>query len=163
MEESGGRRIKRSINIDMNSIRFCSREMLDRFKQIELVKGYVEHKNFELEQYNTTNNIDNSVLVNGRRQTNLGVFRAYLAAYLRSNQNIRQDMTFLVRQLQPGESGIPMEIYVFSKVQEWAKYEDIQSDIFDHILAAIPEFELQVFQNPSGADFRNLGVKTHNP
>lgn len=163
MEESGGRRIKRSINIDMNSVRFCSQEMLDRFKQIELVKGYIEHKNFELEQYNTSNNIDNSVLVNGRRQTNLGVFRAYLSAYLRSNQNIRQDMTFLVRQLQPGESGIPMEIYVFSKVQEWAKYEDIQSDIFDHLLAAIPEFELQVFQNPSGADFRNLGVKTHNP
>ena len=103
------------------------------------------------------------MLVNGRRQTNLGVFRAYLSAYLRSNQNIRQDMTFLVRQLQPGESGIPMEIYVFSKVQEWAKYEDIQSDIFDHLLAAIPEFELQVFQNPSGADFRNLGVKTRNP
>lgn len=163
MEESGGRRIKRSINIDMNSVKFCSQLMLDRFKQIELVKGYIEHKNFELEQYNTTNNIDNSVLVNGRRQTNLGVFRAYLAAYLRSNQNIRQDMTFLVRQLQPGESGIPMEIYVFSKVQEWAKYEDIQSDIFDHLLAAIPEFELQVFQNPSGADFRNLGVKTNNP
>jgi miniconductance mechanosensitive channel len=163
MEESGGRRIKRSINIDMNSIRFCSQQMIDRFKQIELVKGYVELKNFELEQYNSTNNIDNSVLVNGRRQTNLGVFRAYLSAYLRSNQNIRQDMTFLIRQLQPGESGIPMEIYVFSKVQEWAKYEDIQSDIFDHILAAIPEFELQVFQNPSGADFRNLGIKTNTP
>jgi len=96
--------------------------------------------------------------VNGRRQTNLGIFRAYLASYLKNNPDIRQDMTFLVRQLQPGESGIPMEIYVFSKVQEWAKYEDIQSDIFDHVLAAIPEFDLQVFQNPSGADLRKLGM-----
>ena len=131
--------------------------MIDRFRKINLVSDYVEQKESELAEYNKSNNVDNSVLVNGRRQTNLGVFRAYLMAYLRSNPNIRQDMTFLVRQLQPGESGIPMEIYVFSKVQEWASYENIQSDIFDHVLAAVPEFELQVFQNPSGADFRRLG------
>jgi miniconductance mechanosensitive channel len=157
MEESGGRRIKRSVFIDVNSVKFCSQEMIDRFRKINLVSDYVEQKETELTDYNLSNNVDNSVLVNGRRQTNLGVFRAYLMAYLRSNPNIRQDMTFLVRQLQPGESGIPMEIYVFSKVQEWASYEDIQSDIFDHVLAAVPEFELQVFQNPSGADFRRLG------
>lgn len=157
MEESGGRRIKRSIFIDVNSVKFCSQEMIDRFRKINLISNYVEQKESELADYNKSNNVDNSVLVNGRRQTNLGVFRAYLMAYLRSNPNIRQDMTFLVRQLQPGESGIPMEIYVFSKVQEWARYEDIQSDIFDHVLAAVPEFELQVFQNPSGADFRKLG------
>ena len=95
-------------------------------------------------------------MVNGRRQTNLGIFRAYLSAYLRNNPDIRNDMTFLVRQLQPAESGIPMEIYVFSREQEWAAYENIQSDIFDHILAAIPEFELMVFQNPSGADMRQI-------
>jgi miniconductance mechanosensitive channel len=157
MEESGGRRIKRSVFIDVNSVKFCSQEMIDRFRKINLVSDYVEQKESELADYNKANNVDNSVLVNGRRQTNLGVFRAYLMSYLRSNPNIRQDMTFLVRQLQPGESGIPMEIYVFSKVQEWARYEDIQSDIFDHVLAAVPEFELQVFQNPSGADFRKLG------
>ncbi len=158
MEESGGRRIKRSINIDMNSVKFCSQEMIDRFLHIQLVRPYVESKEKELADYNAANVLDNSVLVNGRRQTNLGIFRAYLSAYLKNNPDIRQDMTFLVRQLQPGESGIPMEIYVFSKVQEWAKYEDIQSDIFDHVLAAIPEFELQVFQNPSGADLRKLGM-----
>ncbi len=157
MEESGGRRIKRSVYIDVNSVKFCSQEMIDRFRKINLVSDYVEQKESELAAYNKSNNVDNSVLVNGRRQTNLGVFRAYLMSYLRSNPDIRQDMTFLVRQLQPGESGIPMEIYVFSKVQEWARYEDIQSDIFDHVLAAVPEFELQVFQNPSGADFRKLG------
>jgi miniconductance mechanosensitive channel len=158
MEESGGRRIKRSINIDMNSVKFCSPEMLEKFQKISLVKDYIQDKEKVLTEYNNNQTIDNSVLVNGRRQTNLGVFRAYLAAYLRSNPNIRTDMTFLVRQLQPAESGIPMEIYVFSKEQEWGVYENIQSDIFDHILAAIPEFELQVFQNPSGADFRRIGV-----
>ncbi|HOI88421.1 MAG TPA: mechanosensitive ion channel [Lentimicrobium sp.] len=162
MEESGGRRIKRSINIDMNSVKFCSQEMIDRFMHIQLVKPYVESKEKELVVYNTANSIDNTVLVNGRRQTNLGIFRAYLSAYLKNNPDIRQDMTFLVRQLQPAESGIPIEIYVFSKVQEWAKYEDIQSDIFDHLLAAIPEFDLQVFQNPSGADFRKLGLAVND-
>ncbi|MBW6490071.1 MAG: mechanosensitive ion channel family protein [Lentimicrobium sp.] len=157
MEESGGRRIKRSINIDMNSVKFCSNQMMDRFRKIKLVSNYVDSKEKELSEFNVSNKIDNSVLVNGRRQTNLGVFRAYLTAYLKNNSDIRQDMTFLVRQLQPQESGIPMEIYVFSKVQEWAGYEEVQSDIFDHILASIPEFELQVFQNPSGADFRKSG------
>jgi miniconductance mechanosensitive channel len=157
MEESGGRRIKRSINIDMNSVKFASPEQLTQLKKIKLVNNYLQKKEKELATYNEKNNIDDEVLVNGRRQTNLGVFRAYVAEYLKSNSNINQDMTFLVRQLQPGESGIPIEIYVFSKVQEWAKYEDIQSDIFDHLLATIPEFGLQVFQNPSGADFRKLG------
>jgi miniconductance mechanosensitive channel len=157
MEESGGRRIKRSINIDMNSVKFASPEQLTQLKKIKLVNNYLQKKEKELAAYNEKNNIDDEVLVNGRRQTNLGVFRAYVAAYLKSNPDISQDMTFLVRQLQPGESGIPIEIYVFSKVQEWAKYEDIQSDIFDHLLATIPEFGLQVFQNPSGADFRKLG------
>ncbi|MHC1778585.1 MAG: mechanosensitive ion channel family protein [Lentimicrobium sp.] len=158
MEESGGRRIKRSINLDMNSVKFCSPEMISKFMKISLVKEYVEEKEAELSAYNRQQAIDNSVMVNGRRQTNLGVFRAYLAAYLRSNPNIRTDMTFLVRQLQPVESGIPIEIYVFSKEQDWPVYENIQSDIFDHILASIPEFELQVFQNPTGADFRRIGL-----
>lgn len=158
MEESGGRRIKRSINLDMNSVKFCTAEMIERFSNISLIRDYITRKEEELSAYNSAQEIDNTVLVNGRRQTNLGVFRAYLVAYLRNNPNIRNDMAFLVRQLQPGESGIPVEIYVFSKEQEWSAYEDIQSDIFDHILAAVPEFGLQVFQNPSGADFRNLRI-----
>jgi miniconductance mechanosensitive channel len=130
--------------------------MIGKFLKVSLVKDYVESKEAELADYNKAQGIDNSILVNGRRQTNLGIFRAYLLEYLRNNPNIRTDMTFLVRQLQPAESGIPIEIYVFSKEQEWAVYENIQSDIFDHILASVPEFELAVFQNPSGADFRQL-------
>jgi miniconductance mechanosensitive channel len=159
MEESGGRRIKRSINIDMNSVKFASPEQLNKFKKINLISPYLNEKEKELAAYNAKNKVDDQVLVNGRRQTNLGVFRAYVSAYLKSNPNISQEMTFLVRQLQPGPSGIPLELYVFSKVQAWALYEDIQSDIFDHLLATVPEFGLQVFQNPSGADFRKLGER----
>ena len=156
MEDSGGRRIKRSINIDMNSIKFCTPEMLERFKHIEYVSEYVEKTEAALDDYNSRKNIDNSVLVNGRRQTNIGVFRAYLKGYLSNNPKVNNDMTFLVRQLQPTEGGIPIEVYVFSKDQAWAQYEDNQADIFDHILAVIPEFDLRVFQSPTGRDFQNL-------
>jgi miniconductance mechanosensitive channel len=156
MEESGGRRIKRSINIDINSIAFTTKEQLEKFRKIHLLKDYIEKKEEELVKYNEVEKIDNSVLVNGRRQTNLGIFRAYLVAYLRKKPEINNDMTFLVRQLDPTEKGIPMEIYVFSKIQSWAEYEAIQSDIFDHIIASIPEFGLKVFQEPSGADFKSL-------
>jgi len=156
MEESGGRRIKRSINIDMKSIKFCTPEMLEKFNKISDVKDYVETKQKELDAYNKEKNIDNSILVNGRRQTNLGIFRAYLRGYLHNHPNVHDDMTFLIRQLHPTEKGIPMEIYVFSKIQEWADYEDLQSDIFDHVLAVVPEFDLKVFQNPTGDDFSKL-------
>jgi len=156
MEESGGRRIKRSINIDMKSIKFCTPDMLEKFEKILDVKEYVKNKEIELEAYNTKMNIDNSVLVNGRRQTNIGIFRAYLRSYLHNHPKVHDNMTFLIRQLQPTEKGLPIEIYVFSKMQEWAKYEDLQSDIFDHVLAVIPEFELKVFQNPTGEDFQKL-------
>ena len=156
MEESGGRRIKRSVNIDMNSIMFCTQEMLDRFQKIEYVSEYVDKTEKTLKEYNAKKKIDESVLVNGRRQTNIGVFRAYLKGYLSNHPKINNEMTFLVRQLQPGSDGLPIEVYVFSRDQEWAKYEDIQSDIFDHILAVIPSFDLQVFQQPTGRDFSNL-------
>ena len=159
MEESGGRRIKRSVMIDMNSIKFCTPEMLEKFSRFEHVSEYVIKTEEELSRYNQENRIDNSVLVNGRRQTNIGIFRAYLKGYLENNPNINMDMTFLIRQLQPTETGIPIEIYVFSKVQEWAQYENIQSDIFDHVLAVVPQFDLKVFQNPSGGDFRSLTNK----
>jgi miniconductance mechanosensitive channel len=156
MEESGGRRIKRSINIDMNSIKFCTNEMLERFSKIEHVSEYVEETEKVLDKYNSNKGIDDSVLVNGRRQTNIGVFRAYLRGYLHSHPKVNDNMTFLIRQLQPSGEGLPIEVYVFSNDQEWAKYEDNQSDIFDHILAVIPEFDLRVFQQPTGRDFSNL-------
>lgn len=156
MQESGGRRIKRSINIDMNSVKFCDEMMLGKFRNFRFIKDYLSSKEAELATYNEKYNIDNSVLVNGRRQTNLGIFRAYLKLYLKHKPEINNEMTFLIRQLQPTENGIPMEIYVFSKVQDWGLYEDIQADIFDHILAVIPQFELKVFQQPSGADFQKL-------
>lgn len=156
MEESGGRRIMRSISIDMNSVKFCTEEMIQRFRKIQLIREYVDKKQEELTAHNQQKSIDQSVVVNGRRQTNLGVFRKYLEQYLRNNPNISLDMTFLVRHLQPTEKGIPMQIYVFSKIQAWAEYEAVQSDIFDHILASIQHFDLKVFQNPSGNDIQEF-------
>jgi miniconductance mechanosensitive channel len=160
MEESGGRRIKRSIKIDMNSITFCTPEMLEKFKKYEYVSEYVEKTEKVLQEYNSKKNIDNEILVNGRRQTNIGVFRAYLKGYLLNHPSVNNEMTFLVRQLHPDGEGLPMEVYVFSKEQAWAKYEDVQADIFDHILAVIPEFDLKVFQQPTGRDFSNLNKTT---
>ncbi len=156
MEESGGRRIKRHINIDMKSVKFCTPEMLKKFSEIQYLKSYIKSRTQEIDNYNKTHNIDNNVIVNGRRMTNLGIFRKYLEEYLKNHPKIHKDLTFLIRQLQPTETGIPMEIYVFSNDQAWANYEGIQADIFDHIIASIPEFELNVFQNPSGEDFKNV-------
>jgi miniconductance mechanosensitive channel len=156
MEESGGRRIKRHINIDMRSVKFNTPEMNEKFKKIIYLKDYIEKRQMEIEQFNKENNIDSSITVNGRRMTNLGTFRKYLEMYLYHHPKIHNDLTFLVRQLQPYENGIPIEIYVFSNDQQWASYESIQADIFDHILAVIPEFELRVFQNPTGEDFKSL-------
>lgn len=156
MEESGGRRIKRSINIDMRSVKFCSKPLLEKLGRIHLLTDYINTKTIELENFNNENMIDNSILVNGQRLTNLGTFRIYIENYLKQHPKIHNDMTFMVRQLQPTPNGIPIEIYVFSKDQVWANYESLQCDIFDHILAIVPEFELQVFQNPTGSDFQNL-------
>ncbi|HEX7411162.1 MAG TPA: mechanosensitive ion channel domain-containing protein, partial [Bacteroidales bacterium] len=135
MQESGGRRLKRSININMQSVKFCTPEMLDKFRKIRLIRDYVDAKEIELNAYNLENGIDDEVLINGKRQTNLGIFRAYLQAFLRNHPMVHQEMTLLVRQLQSADLGIPIEIYVFSKTTEWAVFEDLQSDIFDHILA----------------------------
>lgn len=162
MQESGGRRVKRSINIDMNSVRFCTPEMLDKFRKISLLTEYIDTKQQELERYNKEHNIDGSIKVNGRRQTNLGVFRAYLVNYLKSNPNVNKDLTCMVRQLQPTEKGIPMELYFFAATTVWIPYEGIQSDVFDHILAVLPEFDLQVFQEVSGSDLRHLRIETAN-
>ena len=154
MQESGGRRIKRSINIDMNSVRFCTPEMLAKYRKIQLLANYVEQTEQVIKEYNEEHHIDNSILVNGRRQTNLGVFRAYLNCYLKSHPGVNHDMTCMVRQLQPTDHGIPLELYFFSATTSWIPYEDLQSDVFDHLLAIISEFDLHVFQSPSGEDFR---------
>jgi len=159
MTESNGRRIKRSILINMNSVRFCTPEMIEKFSKIQLISEYIADKEVELKIYNAQENVNDKVIVNSRQQTNLGVFMAYLRAYLRNNLNLNPDMDMVVRQLQPTETGIPIEIYAFSKIKVWKEYEAIQADLFDHVLAVIPEFDLQVFQRPSGTDARLLEYK----
>jgi len=156
MSESGGRRIKRSISVDMNSVKFASPEMIQRWERIQLLKNYLKTKQDEIEAYNNEHKIDDSGRINGRKITNLGTFRAYLIEYLKDHPKIHNDMTFLVRHLQPSEKGIPIEIYVFSNDQVWSNYEAIQADIVDHVLAVIPEFDLRVFQQPSGKDIRRF-------
>lgn len=156
MDESGGRRIKRAISIDMTSVELLSDEMIDKFRKIHLLTDYIDKKVTEVAKYNDEKGIDGSIPVNGRRLTNIGTFRMYMELYLKDNPLIRQDLTFLVRQLQPDHSGIPIEIYLFSKDQRWAAIESLQSDIFDHFLAILPEFGLRVFQNPTGYDFHTL-------
>ena len=161
MRESPGRRIKRSINLDMNSVKFCTPEMLEKYRKISLLAGYIDDTENKLQTYNQTNQIDNTILVNGRRQTNLGVFRAYLQRYLESLPEVNKEMICMVRHLQPTEKGIPMELYFFSSIKDWVIYETIQADVFDHVLAVIPEFDLQIFQELSGSDVRTF-VKTEN-
>ena len=156
MEASGGRRIKRSINIDMNSVKFLDRAQIEKFRKFYLLKDYITKKEKEISVYNRALHLEEGTVTNGRKMTNLGTFRKYLEEYLHHHPKINQEMTFLVRHLQPTDTGIPLEIYVFSKDQAWPRYEAIQADIFDHILAIMPEFELQVFQNPTGNDFKKI-------
>ncbi|MBU8913196.1 MAG: mechanosensitive ion channel family protein [Spirochaetales bacterium] len=160
MSESGGRRIKRAINIDMRTVKFCTPEMTDRLKRYPLIRDYVTQRQAEVSAYNAERGLDDADLLSSRRMTNLGTFRAYIAAYLRAHPMINKEMTFLIRHLSPGPTGLPIEIYVFSADKVWANYEGIQADIFDHLLAVIPEFELQVFQQPSGSDIERLVEKS---
>ena len=159
MSESGGRRIKRSINVDLSTIKFCDEEMLSRFRRIQYISDYIEKKKQELSEWNRKKKVDEASLINVRRLTNVGTFRAYIVSYLKNHPEVHQDMTFLVRQLAPTAQGLPIEIYVFSKIQAWAAYEDLQADIFDHLLAAAGEFDLRVFQEPAGSDFRELSPR----
>ncbi len=156
MKESGGRRIKRSLFIDMTTITFCDDEMLDRFEKFERLRPYLKERREEIKKYNEEHNVDLSELINGRRLTNIGCFRAYLVAYLRNHPKVHQSLTFLVRHLEPTERGLPIQVYVFCTDQVWANYESIQADIFDHILAVVPLFDLRVFQSPSGYDIREF-------
>ncbi len=154
MREAGGRRIKRNLHVDQNSICFLDDQALARISKIQLLQEYLERKQQEVSEHNVEQHVDDSCPVNGRRLTNMGTFRAYVEAYLRAHPKIRKDMTFLVRQQAPGPHGLPIQIYVFTDTTVWTEYEAIQADIFDHVLAALPEFGLRVFQDPTGLDWR---------
>jgi len=152
MQQSGGRRIKRSILIDVSTIRFLTPEEVEYFERFRLLRDYIQQKKQELEEHNRRHATDPSIPVNVRRLTNIGTLRAYIERYLRQHPNIHQEMPLIVRQLQPTEQGLPLEIYCFTNDTRWVNYESIQSDIFDHILAAVPHFGLRLFQNPAGSD-----------
>jgi miniconductance mechanosensitive channel len=157
MSEAGGRRIKRAIHIDQSSIRFLTDDEVERLERFVLLRDHIGLKRRELEEAAEALGEDGNDAVNRRRLTNVGVFRAYVKSYLHSHPELRGDMTVLVRQLKPGPDGLPIEIYCFTNTTEWLAYEDIQSDIFDHILAIMPEFGLRLFQKPTGADLGRLG------
>jgi miniconductance mechanosensitive channel len=154
MSESGGRRIKRSVAIDLQSVRFLTPKEIERFGSWSLLSSYIAEKRAELEEANAVSGLNREVAADLRRLTNLGTFRAWIWATLRSHPQIHQTgQTLLVRQLAPNAQGVPIEIYCFSKDTAWISYEDIQADLFDRILAMVPEFGLRVFQEPAGSDF----------
>ena len=155
MSESGGRRIKRSVRIDLNSIGFLDDSAFDKLTKVQALAPYLKQRKQEITEWNATQDIDNTNHANGRRLTNVGTFRAYLESWLAANPSINKDMTFLVRQLASDEFGLPIEIYIFSGEQRWAQYEGIMADIFDHVFAVLPEFNLRPYQRPAGADFNN--------
>lgn len=158
MQLSGGRRVMRSVSIDMTSVHFCTPEMLARFRQIDLLRDYIDLTERRIESYNAAHGIaPGARKINGLHQTNLGVFRAYLVRYLEAEVPVNKSMTLMVRQLQPTETGIPIQLYFFTDTVVWTEYEGIQSDVFDHVLAVIPEFGLRVFQSPAGSDVAALG------
>ena len=146
MSESGGRRIARTINIDVNTIHYCTPEMIEKYKHYSLIKDYLTQKEEDILEYNKSNHVDTSEIMNGRQQTNLGIFRAYINAYLNNNPKLNHNLTTMVRQMQPTEFGVPLQIYAFSRDKRWVNYEEIQSDIFDHVIAAAAMFDLRIYQ-----------------
>lgn len=156
MQESAGRRIKRSIFIKQSSIRFLTPEMIEKYKKIELVKPYIEHRQREITKHNEKINVDKSVLINGRNQTNFGVFRKFVDASINENSAINKEMFLMVRQLHPTSKGIPLEIFCFSNDKRWQNYEAIMADIFDHVIASVPYFDLELFEDPTGNDIKEL-------
>ena len=162
MTKTGGRRIKRSINVDMNSFKFLDRSDIDRLKKFEYLGEYLSGKVEELNLHNKKIGIDTeSSAMNGRRLTNIGTFRYYIKQYLMHNNKISKNLTFIVRQLQPTEKGLPLQVYVFTNDTNWVNYEGIQADIFDHLLTAVPEFGLSVYQDPTGLDFRKAFISNN--
>ncbi|MEX1001277.1 MAG: mechanosensitive ion channel domain-containing protein [Crocinitomicaceae bacterium] len=158
MQESGGRRLMRGVNIQIASVTFCTPDMLEKYREIELIREYVEQKEAEIAEFNRNNKVNKKVLVNGRNQTNLGIFRYYVMQYMKNHAGINQDMTLMVRQLKPTETGVGIQIYGFTKTKEWPVYEQVMADIFDHLLSTVPFFELAVFENPTGRDFQRIGT-----
>lgn len=156
MKQAGGRRIKRAIYFDQNSIRFCDDALRNKFKSIHLLSNYMKQKLEELSQFNKENNLEDNNQIHRRRLTNIGTFRIYAEKYIRNHPKINQNLTYMVRQLEPGPNGLPMEIYCFTNDTVWQNYEAIQADIFDHLLAVVQEFDLRIFQNPSGKDFSSI-------
>ncbi|WP_042149886.1 mechanosensitive ion channel family protein [Paucisalibacillus sp. EB02] len=156
MQTAGGRRIKRSIFIDTTSIAFCTEEMVEKFKQIQILTEYISKREHEIVEYNAKNHVNRNNPVNGRAMTNIGVFRSYISNYIQRHPGINKNMTLMVRQLAPTELGLPLEIYAFTSDIRWDVYESIQADIFDHLFAVASEFELRIFQSPSGNDMRSM-------
>jgi len=157
MSESGGRRIKRSIAIDLRSVRFVDEKLMKQLSKISLLDDYLAEKEKDVEKYNQSEKVDLSEPANGRRLTNVGTFRAYCAAYLNANEKIHKEgMTFLVRQLAPTDRGLPIEIYVFVNDVAWVNYENVQGDIFDHLIASLDRFDLRAYQMPAGGDLSAL-------
>jgi miniconductance mechanosensitive channel len=161
MTESGGRRIKRSVFIDTSSIGFLDNEQLERLKKAELLDQYLTEKTQAIDNANSKKQVDMSLRINGRRLTNVGTFRAYLISFLQSHPDIHQQLTLMVRQLQPTSEGLPIEIYAFTNTTSWGAYESIQADIFDHVFAVLPEFGLRAHESPTGHDIRALVVAKH--
>ncbi|MBA6290582.1 mechanosensitive ion channel family protein [Colwellia sp. MB3u-4] len=161
MLNSGGRRIKRAIVIDLSSIKFYNSEQLETLKSVQLIAGYLADKQTEIRQQaaqEVTGNANTAAIINTRQLTNIGTFRAYISAYLKQHPKVHHEMTCMVRQLQATEVGLPLELYFFSSDQDWVNYEAIQADIFDHLYAAAPLFDLRVFQHPSGYDWQNANA-----
>ena len=152
MSESGGRRIKRALHLDMNSVHFLSDEEIDRLSRYEILRGYMTAKREELREANLNDGLEPELIPETRRLTNLGTFRAYVHGYLSNHRMVHEDMTLLVRQLDPGPEGLPIEIYCFSNDTDWGRYEAFQADLFDHLIAILPEFGLRAFQRPTGSD-----------
>jgi miniconductance mechanosensitive channel len=156
MQESQGRRIKRALHIDVNSIKFCTSEMLERYAGFHHISEYIAQKKLELVQHNAVLGDHVHHAANTRRLTNIGTFRAYAAAFLQSHPMINTDLTCMVRQLAPTQNGLPLEIYAFCKDKVWSNYEAVQADIFDHLLAIVPAFDLKIYQYPSGSEIRQF-------
>lgn len=158
MQESGGRRIKRAINVDMTSVRFLTEDDIARLRKLQLLTNYIENKVREIEAENKAKEVTEDCPANGRRLTNVGTLRAYMEAYLKNHSQLNSNMTMMVRQLSPGPNGLPLEIYCFTATVNWVPYENAQADIFDHMLAVLPEFDLRLHQSPSGYDMQRIGV-----
>ncbi|MDT8416079.1 MAG: mechanosensitive ion channel [Flavobacteriaceae bacterium] len=155
MQVSGGRRIKRSLFIKVNSVRFVAQNEIEKFAEIQFLSEYIQHRQRDIDKHNQQNNIDKSLLINGRNLTNLGLFRKYIDQYIGAHPAINKDMMIMTRHLQPTTQGIPIEIYAFSRDKRWENYEHIMADIFDHLIAAVSFFDLDLFELPSGKDFKN--------